>query len=84
MLVQCNGNGEIDACVLQYPQRIMEPKMIKYVIPPFSSTAPAVCCDYYFVRSLPWSARIRRTLKRPAPGCRLVCEVLYDVRSISR
>ena len=29
MLVQCNGNGEIDACVLQYPQRIMEPKMIK-------------------------------------------------------
>jgi hypothetical protein len=50
-LVQCNGNGEIDARV--FPQRSMEDNMIKYVIPIailFGTTASAFAADYYIVR----------------------------------
>jgi hypothetical protein len=52
-LVQCNGNGEIDARVFKWPQRSMEDYMIKYVIPIailFGTTAPAFAADYYIVR----------------------------------
>jgi hypothetical protein len=60
LLVQCNGNGEIDAGVFSYSQqstkagmRMIRMRVIRYAVPiPIlvGATAPASATDYYIVR----------------------------------